>query len=236
MTAAIAIGPRKKLSVNISPTASTPAAIIHRTHSSIALDPRVFGLQYFARAAQTACAAARGRGRWRASSRAAARDRTPACWPRGPGAPASSSANSRRLSRSAPATCSTPARSVRGQLEQRGGEVADLDRAAHLVGEEAGARVGRQALLRPRLGPAVDQRGAHHQRARMGVQHAALGVGLGAAVVGQRRRLVLLDVRRALLAVEHHVGRHVHEPGADRGRRGATWTAPSKVVARSSWR
>ena len=32
--AAIAIGPRKKPSVAISPTASTPAAIIHQTQSS----------------------------------------------------------------------------------------------------------------------------------------------------------------------------------------------------------
>ena len=34
-TAAIATGPRKNPSVNISPTASTPAAIIHSTQSSI---------------------------------------------------------------------------------------------------------------------------------------------------------------------------------------------------------
>jgi hypothetical protein len=34
-TAASAIGPRKKLSVKISPTARAPAAIIHQTQSSM---------------------------------------------------------------------------------------------------------------------------------------------------------------------------------------------------------
>jgi hypothetical protein len=34
-TAATAIGPRKKPIVAISPTARTPAAIIHQTHSSM---------------------------------------------------------------------------------------------------------------------------------------------------------------------------------------------------------
>src|SRR5437867_513511 len=35
ITAAMAIGPRKKATVTISPTASAPAAIIHQTQSSI---------------------------------------------------------------------------------------------------------------------------------------------------------------------------------------------------------
>ena len=43
VTAATEIGPRKKLSVKISPTASAPAAIIHQTHSSIGDDPTVGG-------------------------------------------------------------------------------------------------------------------------------------------------------------------------------------------------
>ena len=36
-TAATATGPRKKPSVRISPTAITPAAIIHMTHSSMSI-------------------------------------------------------------------------------------------------------------------------------------------------------------------------------------------------------
>jgi SPFH domain / Band 7 family len=40
VTAAIATGPRKKPRVTISPTANTPAASIHQTHSSIYTDPR----------------------------------------------------------------------------------------------------------------------------------------------------------------------------------------------------
>ena len=55
------------------------------------------------------------------------------------------------------------------QLEHRGREVADLDRAADLVGEEghvarAVGDLERHALLRRRLRAAVDERRAHDQR------------------------------------------------------------------------
>ena len=63
----------------------------------------------------------------------------------GDGAPATSSANSARETASAPATCSGPRHVELRQLEQRGGEVADLDGAADLVREEGDSTGSRAA-------------------------------------------------------------------------------------------
>ena len=216
VTAATAIGPRKKPSVSISPTASTPAAIIHSTHSSIAT--RSWG------SSTSRAPRKRVRSSPRARPIASEQSRgltTPASamLPARTARPASSSANSCRLSRSAPATCRTPDRSAPPARSGRPARSPTwIGQRTSSVKKLASGSAG-QPLLRPRPRSAVDQRGAHHQRSRVLGQHGPLGVGLGAAVVGQRRRLVLLHVRGALLAVEDHVGGQVHEPGARSGRR-----------------
>src|SRR5215207_7241790 len=66
---------------------------------------------------------------------------------------------------------------------------------------------------------AHEQRRANHQRVRVQLQHAPLGLELRAAVVIERVGLVVLGVRRARAAVEDDVGREVDQPGADLRRR-----------------
>jgi hypothetical protein len=96
------------------------------------------------------------------------------------------------------------------ELEQGRSEVADDDRRAELVVEEAhvaaaGGGFQRRGLVAA-LGPAaVEQRGPHNQRGRVPAQDGPLHVGLGASAVGQRARWIVLHVGARLLAVEEHV-------------------------------
>ena len=130
--------------------------------------------------------------------------------------PLTSSANCARETASAPATCSRPAASVSCELEQRRRQVVHLDRAANLVRVERVRAVPGRGLVFRGLRAAVEERRPHEQRVRMRRRDPALGVGLRAAVRRHWRGRILLDVRRALAAVEDDVGRQVHEPRADR--------------------
>src|SRR4051794_1319382 len=83
----------------------------------------------------------------------------------------------------------------RRPLEDRRGQVADLDGGAQLVRVERHRRIARQLLVARRAVAAVDQRRAHHQRVRARGQDALLGPRLPAPVVGDRVGRVVLAQR-----------------------------------------
>jgi hypothetical protein len=89
-----------------------------------------------------------------------------------------------------------------GELEQRGRQVADLDRAADLVLVERDLRIGGRELVLRRLvpRPAEDQRGPYDQRGRVRRADSYLRLRLRPPVLGDRARLVLLDLRGPLPA------------------------------------
>ncbi len=141
----------------------------------------------------------------------------PACRGRAHARRGGAPARSGRL-RPGPATCSDPDDVELRELEERRREIADERRAADLVHVELGVAASGEPLLGARLGLPVQERGADDQRRRVERAYELLRLELRGAVGGDRPRLVLLHVRRALLAVEDEVGREV-ESRAPRGAR-----------------
>ena len=125
-------------------------------------------------------------------------------------------ANSAHVHSPSAATCQTPLRQLE-QLARRLGQVADVGRRAQLVGDHAHlVALGAEPQHRPdevRAGPAEEPRAAHDPA----LAHLALALELRAAVDRERARLVGLDVRLALRAVEDVVGRVVDDRHAERG-------------------
>ena len=109
----------------------------------------------------------------------------------------------------------------RGQLEQRRGQVTNLDRAADLVLVEGHRRVECDLLVlrRREARPTDDQRRPHDECGRVRSQNARLGLRLRAPVLGDRARRVVLDVRHPLPPVEDHIRREMDEPRAHLARR-----------------
>ena len=103
----------------------------------------------------------------------------------------------------------------RQQLEQRLRQVADAHRRSDLVDEER-RPLARQALLRPGLGTAVEERGAGDRRGGMRRADAPLGLGFRPAVRAHRPDSVVFAVAAAQ-PVEDQVGRDVDQPHAHRG-------------------
>ena len=99
----------------------------------------------------------------------------------------------------------------RRELEQRGGEIGDVRRAADLVRR---GRRRRRARRAPPAGRAFPYRS--DVRTTRPPVNEALGLELRLPVGGDGARLVVLAVGR-VLAVEDEVGGEVDEPGASRG-------------------
>ena len=106
------------------------------------------------------------------------------------------------------------------QADDAVGEVPGVGRRADLVvDDEDLVLVGGEAQHRLDEVAAADPEepgGADDEVARVGGRGRLLAGELGAAVGGERRRLVALDVGRALGAVEDVVGGDVDDAGADR--------------------
>ena len=104
------------------------------------------------------------------------------------------------------------------------GEVPGVGRRADLVADDEDlAAAGGQAQHRLHEVVAADPEEAgraDHEVALVGGRGRLLAGQLGAAVGGERRRLVALDVGLALGPVEDVVGGDVDDAGADRGGRG----------------
>src|SRR5690242_16382268 len=83
------------------------------------------------------------------------------------------------------------------QLEDRGGEVTDLDRRTELVVVERHRRVAGELLVARGAVAAVDQRRTHGERVRARSEHEPLGARLPAAVVRDRVDRVALAQRTA---------------------------------------
>jgi len=92
-----------------------------------------------------------------------------------------------------------------------------LVRRTNVFTDTSGVR--RFDLLGEAVGRAEEQRGADDERVGVRAEDEPLGLELVLAVGHDRARLVVLRVRRAVLAVEDEVGREMHEPRAGSVRR-----------------
>ena len=121
----------------------------------------------------------------------------------------------------------------REQLARRLGQVADVGRRAGLVGDDAHlVALCAEPQHRPdevRAGPAEQPRAAHDPA----LAHLALALELRPAVDRERARLVGLDVRLALRAVEDVVGRVVDDRHAQRDDVARAVTLTSRAPAGS---